>query len=148
MELMDTPTEERKIILREATGGEFSMAAVRSELVGRLHRLRCMVSRKVTGMKGDGGNPADVIDHAYIEEYRRVELAIRDRERETIQDIETAIARIDSGDFGICEDCGAFISPGRLLAKPTTTHCRECQEEDERTLRFHKQVRIALFRAA
>ena len=148
MEHMDTPTEGRKIIFREAAGNEISMAAVRSELVGRLHRLRCMVSRKVIGMKGDGENPADVIDHACIEEHRRIELAIRDREKEIIRDIETAIARIDSGDFGICEDCGAPIATERLLAKPTTTHCRECQEEDERSSRFHKQIRVALFRAA
>jgi DnaK suppressor protein len=116
---------ERRVIITKTT-------TIRNELVGRLRQLRGMAFRTVNGMKGNHENPADVMDHASIEEYRRIELTIRGLERETIQDIESAIARIDTGKFGICEDCGESISAGRLMAKPTTTHCRSCQEKDEK----------------
>lgn len=47
-------------------------------------------------------------------------------------DIVETLRRIDSGDFGICEDCGADISEKRLQAYPTSSLCIVCQEELEK----------------
>jgi DnaK suppressor protein len=146
MRRMETVHENRKLKLKEAMNWA-SAALIRAELVDRLRQLRGLAFRTVTGMKGDQENLADLVDHASIEEYRRIELAIRGRERETIADIENTIVRIDSGLFGICEACGGSISAGRLMAKPTTIHCVKCQEKDEKDLR-DKQGHPELFRAA
>ncbi len=45
--------------------------------------------------------------------------------------IGDALARMDSGEFGICEECGQSISFKRLQAVPWTPNCRDCQEELE-----------------
>jgi len=45
--------------------------------------------------------------------------------------IQEALQRIEDGTFGICEQCGCEISEGRLEARPVTTFCIECKEEQE-----------------
>jgi DnaK suppressor protein len=50
--------------------------------------------------------------------------------------VETAIALLDTGEYGICQDCGEPINPKRLDAIPWTTLCVRCQgdhDEQERT---------------
>jgi RNA polymerase-binding transcription factor DksA len=65
----------------------------------------------------------DPADRATIEEEHALELRTRDRERKLLKKIEQSIARIDSGDYGYCDETGEPIGVGRLLARPTAT-CR------------------------
>ncbi|MEZ5362756.1 MAG: TraR/DksA family transcriptional regulator [Bryobacterales bacterium] len=57
---------------------------------------------------------------------------------ETKRAIKKALARLDAGDYGICEDCEEEINPKRLEAIPWTTmcvNCREAHDEQEANLR-------------
>ncbi|EKD38754.1 MAG: hypothetical protein ACD_75C00621G0006, partial [uncultured bacterium] len=62
---------------------------------------------------------------------RSFELRIRDRERKLLSKIDEAIARIDDGSYGICEDCGEEIGLKRLEARPVTTLCIDCKTLQE-----------------
>ena len=46
----------------------------------------------------------------------------------TLQDIEGALERLESGTYGRCTDCGAEIPAARLRAMPFADRCRDCQE--------------------
>ncbi len=46
--------------------------------------------------------------------------------RESLNDVEAAIVKLDNGTFGICEGCGQPIAPDRLEAKPAARLCMEC----------------------
>ena len=59
------------------------------------------------------------------------ELRIRDRERKLLSKIDEAIARIDDGSYGICEDCDEEIGLKRLEARPVTTLCIDCKTIQE-----------------
>lgn len=48
--------------------------------------------------------------------------------RAEIEQIQSALSRLDSPDFGVCSVCGAEIGHGRLRAVPTTTRCRQCAQ--------------------
>lgn len=52
--------------------------------------------------------------------------------RRELDEIYAAQARLESGAFGICEDCGAPIALDRLRAMPTTRYCLPCQRRRER----------------
>lgn len=87
--------------------------------------------KTVTEMTSDSSNFPDPTDRATQESDRNFELRIRDRERRLINKIKDAIERIDSGEFGICEECGEEISEARLKARPVTTLCINCKMEEE-----------------
>ncbi len=73
----------------------------------------------------------DPADRATIEEEHALELRTRDRERKLLKKVQAAIARIDSGDYGWCEETGEPIGVARLLARPTATLCLEAQQRRE-----------------
>ena len=52
--------------------------------------------------------------------------ASEDRRRGRLQRIESALKRIEDGDYGECVECGEVIPPKRLEIDPTVTHCVEC----------------------
>lgn len=77
----------------------------------------------------------DLGDQATAETDRNFMLRLRGREQRLLKKIDEAIDRIESGTFGICDDCGNEIDVKRLEARPVTTMCIECktlQEEEER----------------
>ncbi|GAB6058357.1 RNA polymerase-binding protein DksA [Desulfonatronum parangueonense] len=80
---------------------------------------------------------ADPADRATMETDRSFMLRLRDRERKLIPKIQEALGRIQSGNFGMCEDCGEDISIERLKARPVTTLCIKCKSirEEEESLR-------------
>ncbi len=73
----------------------------------------------------------DPADRATIEEEHALELRTRDRERKLLKKIEQSIVRVDSGDYGYCDETGEPIGVGRLLARPTANLSLEAQQRRE-----------------
>jgi DnaK suppressor protein len=73
----------------------------------------------------------DPADRATIEEEHALELRTRDRERKLIKKVQQALACIESGDYGFCEETGEPIGLKRLLARPTATLSIEAQQRRE-----------------
>ena len=73
----------------------------------------------------------DPTDRASLESNRNFTLRIRDRERRLIGKLNEALERIEDGTFGICEACEEPITQKRLEARPVTTLCIRCKEEQE-----------------
>jgi DnaK suppressor protein len=73
----------------------------------------------------------DPADRATIEEEHALELRTRDRERKLLKKIEQSIHRIDSGDYGFCDETGEAIGVGRLIARPTASLSLEAQQRRE-----------------
>lgn len=51
-----------------------------------------------------------------------------------LADIDYALGRLESGDYGICEICGKKIPEARLKARPAARYCVEDQEKVERVV--------------
>jgi len=101
----------------------------------RLKAILEEAGKTVKGMTNDRDSFPDPTDRANLETDRNFLLRIRDRERKLIGKIKEALARIDDGSFGICEECGEDISEERLKARPVTTLCIDCKtkaEEEEK----------------
>jgi len=73
----------------------------------------------------------DPADRATIEEEHALELRTRDRERKLLKKIKQSLDRIESGDYGWCEETGDPIGIPRLLARPTATLSLEAQQRRE-----------------
>ena len=80
----------------------------------------------------------DLADRASSETDRSLELRARDRQRKLISKIEAALARIDDGSYGYCEETGDPISLKRLDARPIATLSIEAQERHERREKVYR----------
>jgi DnaK suppressor protein len=89
------------------------------------------IDRTVHTMQDEATVFADPNDRASQESDVSLELRNRDRERKLIKKIEEMLAKIDSGDYGYCENCGVEIGLSRLEARPTATLCIDCKTLDE-----------------
>jgi DnaK suppressor protein len=81
---------------------------------------------------------ADITDRASVETDRALELRTRDRARKLIAKIDQALARVEAGTYGFCEETGERIGIRRLEARPIATLSIEAQERHERMERVHR----------
>ncbi len=92
----------------------------------------------VAGLQDGTRNIPDVADRASEETDRALELRTRDRQRKLIAKIDSALRRIDEGEYGYCEVTGEPISLKRLDARPIATMSLEAQERHERREKVHR----------
>jgi DnaK suppressor protein len=91
------------------------------------------------GLHEDSSQHADLADRATFEADRALELRARDRQRKLISKIDSALARIEEGTYGYCEETGEPISLKRLDARPIATLSLEAQERHERRERVFRE---------
>ena len=106
---------------------EKQKAHFRKILEAWYNQLKGEVTRTVDHMNQETANYPDAVDRASQEEEFALELRTRDRERKLMKKIEKTINKLDSDDFGYCEDCGEEIGIKRLEARPTADLCVNCK---------------------
>src|SRR6202035_1882720 len=89
-------------------------------------------------LQAENENHPDLADRASSETDRAIELRARDRQRKLIAKIEAALARLEDGTYGYCEETGEPISLKRLEARPIATLSVEAQERHERRERIYR----------
>ncbi|AUL98751.1 RNA polymerase-binding protein DksA [Zoogloeaceae bacteirum Par-f-2] len=112
------------------------LAFFRHRLQEEMRQLLENAHETTTHLQENEATP-DPSDRASVEEEHTLELRVRDRERKLLKKIEEALARIDSGEYGWCEETGEPIGIGRLLARPTATLSLEAQERREKLKKMH-----------
>jgi DnaK suppressor protein len=103
----------------------------RTQLLLKKQEILTDAGKTMSEMTDQTTNVPDPNDRATLESGRSFELRIRDRERKLVTKIDEAIARIEEGSYGVCEDCGEEIGLKRLEARPVTTLCIDCKTLQE-----------------
>jgi RNA polymerase-binding transcription factor DksA len=98
--------------------------AIATRLKARLAELEAEIAR----LDGETTQP---LSHSFSEQANELEdLATNEslevRHKQEAQQIRNALARIETGSYGVCENCGADIAPGRLDVQPDATRCINC----------------------
>jgi DnaK suppressor protein len=94
-----------------------------------VHAARATVPPPRDGTKDD---PSDLYDAATEEREREIQILLTDRDRTKLHAIDEALARMEDGNYGVCEACDDDIAEGRLELLPFTRLCVTCQAEHER----------------
>ena len=71
-------------------------------------------------------------DTATVTLDREIDYTLEENSEHVLAAIDSALARLDEGTFGICRTCGQPIPPERLEAMPWATQCIDCKRRDER----------------
>ncbi len=111
-------------------------AELRRILEERRREMVTEVKGKIRDVRAEGaGTPVNgVLDAAESSDadiQEDIELALIQMKAETLNKIDEALARLESGTFGFCTECGAEISERRLRALPFALRCKDCEEARE-----------------
>lgn len=128
---INLPTEQELLAMPEADYmNEAQLAFFRSRLKVLEQDILTNAGTTTENLRETQFVP-DPADRATIEEEHALELRTRDRERKLLKKVQQSITRIDSGEYGWCEETGEPIGIPRLLARPTATLSLEAQERRE-----------------
>jgi len=106
-----------------------TLASYRKKLEAKRNDLMDAYNRdKNYGRESDSGGTQDLADKAATSYTKEFLYSLSNNERLILTAVESAIARLDTPDFGICEECEEKINKKRLDAVPWTRFCLECQE--------------------
>jgi DnaK suppressor protein len=103
----------------------------RARLVQQRDDLLSNAGETTEHLREDTSIVPDPADRATIEEEHALELRTRDRERKLLKKVAQAISRLDSGEYGFCDETGEPIGLARLMARPTATLSLEAQQRRE-----------------
>ena len=105
----------------------------REVLLGKKAELLRNAQKTLTeDMTLDADDLPDEMDLASSEYLQSFTFRLRGREKTFLKKIDHALKKIDDGVFGVCEECEEPISLKRLEARPETTLCIRCKEDQER----------------
>jgi DnaK suppressor protein len=110
----------------------------RAKLIAWKNDILREARETLDALQEENTNHADLADRASSETDRAIELRARDRQRKLISKIDAAMARIDDGTYGFCEETGEPISLKRLDARPIATLSIEAQERHERREKVYR----------
>ena len=92
----------------------------REQLLQRLHRLRDDAGHRLQPLSADAGDRAqEMANDEVLDRLERSTLSL-------VNQYQHAIARIDQGLYGLCEECDYPIEADRLKAVPQATLCGVC----------------------
>jgi DnaK suppressor protein len=111
--------------------GEKQLDFFRTRLQALKDDLLSNAGETTEHLREDTSIVPDPADRATIEEEHALELRTRDRERKLLKKISQSLGRIESGEYGYCDETGEPIGLGRLLARPTATLSLEAQQRRE-----------------
>lgn len=109
------------------------LLAERSEIEVRLREMKQMIASRE--------RDSDESDQASFEEELRLALRQADRESRLRNNITAALKRIESGDYGYCEETGEPIGLPRLMFRPTAKLCIEAKERQESREHHYRKAR-------
>jgi DnaK suppressor protein len=96
--------------------------------------LEAYVKNKTYGMEADIDSSQDIADKASNSYAKEFLFSLSNSERETLQLVDEALARIVGRKYGVCAACEGEMEKKRLEAIPWAKHCRSCQEKQEQGL--------------
>jgi DnaK suppressor protein len=105
--------------------------ALRKERVRILSNIEALQDELGTSLSNESeenGLESHLGDNATLTFLRERDLSIEENEAHLLQEIDSAIKRLDDGTYGICIESGEPISVERLDALPWASRCIEHEQ--------------------
>lgn len=112
-----------------------------AQIVALLHDRRKAIEeelrKNLTRALEESGEETTVVnveegDESRVDVGKETDFQVMSMRSQELKQIKEALLKIESGEYGLCEECGSAIRFERLKAMPFAQLCRACQEEAER----------------
>ncbi len=117
--------EQRESLQRQLSD---RAAALRAEIAAALRRPG---SPEAIGL---AKHLDEIDDEAVADLETSIEVAELERDVRELREVDAALGRLHTPDYGVCTDCGSAIPYSRLNANPSTTRCLSCQRKVEHSI--------------
>jgi DnaK suppressor protein len=118
----------------EQGGIRKTLVDMRAKLLADIEETRIPETLTATSEIGD------LVDQAGDERDRELSLLLTGREKDKLLAINEALEKVGEGTYGVCEECGEMIGPGRLKVMPLAKFCVSCQSKLERELTMQRRA--------
>jgi len=120
---------------------ESRLSTLKTKLLAQRAELLERMAFERGGVLGRAEVAAELYEHspsdnAQLRSEREDSFAMNEHETAELADIDRALERMASGQYGICIDCETTIEPARLMATPTASRCIDCQSSLEFKLAY------------
>ncbi len=105
------------------------LQTLKAKLLEDLNKADAIDTDQILSETDDNNDEADMASADYTQAQS---LRMRNRSVFYVKKLSHALKKIENGEYGLCEDCGANIKFQRLIARPTAELCIDCKEEAER----------------
>jgi len=112
----------------------------------RRRELQAEVQGKMRGVREEGtwggklNEVLDTVESAEADIQEDLEFALVQMKSETLNKVNDALVRLESGNYGNCFDCGEEIAEKRLRALPFAVRCKDCEEAKETAEQRERQL--------
>lgn len=103
--------------------------ALEEERVHLVHQLDELGAAETGELRADLDFGGSFADAAAVTAERTEILGLVDSLKSQLDDIDTALARIEAGSYGVCERCGQEIGEDRLEFRPASVLCVSCKSK-------------------
>jgi DnaK suppressor protein len=100
-----------------------SLLTQKASILNKSHEFKSEQSNVSTQ-----GDEAEI---ASLDANTSISIHLHERDRTALYSIEKALGKISEGSYGQCDSCGEMIAARRLQARPFTSYCIDCMEEQE-----------------
>ena len=118
--------KERKDLLKE------NLLEIKQEVEQRIRKL---INENIRGKNINGEISKDWIDQVSNDIEDELVAELLERNTLMLQNINSALVRLNRGTYGFCDSCGTEINIERLQAVPFASKCIDCQRESEKNIR-------------
>lgn len=106
---------------------------LKEKLLGEAERIRTNFQLKKSEYEENSLTGAkDEVDSANDNILLAADMRFSNRESLYYKKIMKTLSKIESEQYGMCDECGDPITFSRLIARPTSEMCILCKEESER----------------
>lgn len=100
--------------------------AIRQALESELAELKTKLDELSAAANEEGEWDSNFADSSQVTAEKGEADALAASLEDALEDVQTALSKLDDDTYGICEECGSAIAPARLEAIPTARYCIDC----------------------
>jgi len=128
-----------------AASGSTRYRELKQMLEGRRRELQAEVQGKMRDVRATGevtklAEVFDAVESSEADIQEDIELALIQMKAETLNKVDDALARLESGTYGNCFECGDEIAEKRLRALPFAVRCKDCEAAKEAVEQRQRQL--------
>jgi DnaK suppressor protein len=108
-----------------------NLKTIKQTLEDERASLTAFLEKKQRSIYAEDLSNPDNTDRAMASRTNNRELLLIDQAKRQLEDIDQSLNRLETGTYGICQNCGGDIQPARLEVMPTAALCVDCQSVED-----------------